>query len=441
MADETAAGGASVAAPVSAADRIESLDVLRGFALLGILLLNILGFGLHSAGYFDPMIGTGDNPGLNLAIWGGVNLFFEGAMRALFSMLFGAGVVMFTTGLGSGSGMGKSGSLHYKRNFWLFAFGLFDAYVLLWTGDILMVYAICGALLYPLRNRSPRTLIILAAVVFVLTSLMYLGTGQTMQMGREASAEISADPAVAEDPTKRALAEAWTDFSGDFKVDETGQAQELNARRGDYPTVAAFSFHYMNEQFMFVIPVILIPDALAMMLLGMALYRLGVMNGERSRTFYGRLMIGGFAVGLTANGWEHYQAVASDYDLLATFSYAQATYHIGRLGMALGWMGLVMIACQAGLWTALRNRLAAVGRMALSNYLLHSLICLFIFTGAGLGLVGQLERWALYLIVLAIWTLQLWLSPWWLGRYRYGPAEWLWRTLTYGSRQRFLASP
>jgi uncharacterized protein len=79
--------------------------------------------------------------------------------------------------------------------------------------------------------------------------------------------------------------------------------------------------------------------------------------------------------------------------------------------------------------------------MALSNYLMHSLICLFIFTGAGFGLVGELERWALYVVVFAIWLLQLWLSPWWLARYRYGPAEWLWRTLTYGSRQRFLAGP
>ena len=79
--------------------------------------------------------------------------------------------------------------------------------------------------------------------------------------------------------------------------------------------------------------------------------------------------------------------------------------------------------------------------MALSNYLMHSLICLFIFTGAGFGLTGALERWALYLVVLLIWLLQLWLSPWWLARYRYGPAEWLWRSLTYGARQRFLASP
>ena len=125
MSEVIAGEAARSAAPVSAADRIESLDVLRGFALLGILLLNILGFGLHSSGYFNPMVGTGEHPALNLAIWAGVDVFFEGAMRALFSMLFGAGVVMFTTGLGTGSGQGKSGWLHYKRTFWLLIFGLF----------------------------------------------------------------------------------------------------------------------------------------------------------------------------------------------------------------------------------------------------------------------------------------------------------------------------
>lgn len=432
---------ASLAAPVSAAERIESLDVLRGFALLGILLLNILGFGLHSAGYFNPMIGLGGNPELNLAIWGGVNVFFEGAMRALFSMLFGAGVVMFTTGLGSGSGVGKSAVLHYKRTFWLLAFGVFDAYVLLWTGDILIVYAICGALLYPLRNRSPRTLLVLAGILIVLTSIMYEGLGQMMQMGREAAAEIERVPEAAEDPAKVGWAEGWQEFSRDFLVDEQGQQEELNQRRGGYLAVAAFSANYMNENLLFVVPVFLLWDALAMMLLGMAFYRMGVLNGERSRSFYLRLTTGGFAVGLLANGWELVRALQTNFDLTIVFSYMQGTYHIGRVGMALGWMGLVMLVCQSGLWQTLRGRLAAVGRMALSNYLMHSLICLFIFTGAGLGLVGELERWALYVIVFLVWGLQLWLSSWWLDRYRYGPAEWLWRTLTYGSRQRFLAGP
>ena len=118
--------------PVAETKRIESLDVLRGFALLGILLLNILGFGLLSASYSNPAADLADGSDLDLAVWASVELFAEGAMRCLFSMLFGAGVVLFTTG-----GRGKSGVLHYKRTFWLLAFGLFDGYLLLWNGDIL----------------------------------------------------------------------------------------------------------------------------------------------------------------------------------------------------------------------------------------------------------------------------------------------------------------
>jgi uncharacterized protein len=429
------------AAPTTGAARIESLDVLRGVALLGILLLNILGFGLHSAGYFSPLIGMGDHPGLNLAVWGGVNLFFEGAMRALFSMLFGAGVVMFTTGLGSTSGAVKSGWLHYRRTFWLLAFGLFDAYVLLWTGDILIVYALCGALLYPLRKLSPKTLVILAGILLVLTSIMYEGIGLSMQSGRAAAEEIARDPAAAGDPEKQAMAGIWDEFSGDFQVDDTAQQEELAARRGSYPEVAAFSAGYMNETLLFVVPMFLFWDALAMMLLGMAFYRMGLLTGERSTRFYLRLTTWGFLVGLAANGWELARGFQTDFDIIVIFSYMQGTYHVGRLGMALGWMGLVMLICRGGLLAGLRRRLAAVGRMALTNYLMHSLICLFLFTGAGFGLVGELERWALYPIVFAIWALQLWLSPWWLDRCAFGPAEWLWRTLTYGARQRFLASP
>lgn len=427
--------------PVAVADRIESLDVLRGFALLGILLLNILGFGLYSAGYFNPMVGLGEHAQVNLAVWGGINLFFEGAMRALFSMLFGAGVVMFSTGFGSRSGSAKSGWLHYRRTFWLLVFGVFDAYVLLWTGDILIVYAICGALLYPLRNLSVRALIVLAGLVIVLTSVMYAGTGLMMDAARDAAVEIEAAPGQAHSSETLEMAAIWEDFSADFLLIEETRQAELAERGSNYLQAAAAGARVMNENLAFVVPVYLLWDALAMMLLGMAFYRLGLLTGKRSKQFYLRLTLGGFLVGLAANGWELYRSVESGYDVIVLFSYFQGTYHVGRVGMAFGWMGLVMLLCQGGLLTGIRGRLAAVGRMALSNYLMQSLICLFLFTGAGFGLVGGLERWALYPVVIAIWILQLWLSPWWLERYAYGPAEWLWRTLTYQARQRFLASP
>ena len=423
-------------APVIASARIASLDILRGFALLGILLVNILGFGMASIGYFHPFVGLGNNAELNYAVWGAVNLFFEGSMRGLFSMLFGAGVVMFTTGFGSHSGTGKSARLHYRRTFFLLLFGIFDAYVLLWTGDILILYAIAGAILYPLRNTKPKKLILLSAVVLLCSSFVFATAGTLMTEGRDAAAVIEANPEGNHSTELHEQADLWYEADGTFTYNETAIQEELDLRRGSYSQVAKYSAKTVNEQLMFFTPLFMMWDAIGMMLLGMAAYRLGFLSAQRSKKDYLRLTIFGFSIGLLVNGIELYQAVESNYDVLVISGWFQGTYHIGRVSMALGWLGLVMLVCQSELWPTLRLQLSAVGRTALSNYLLHSLLCLIIFTGAGFGLIGTFERWELYVIVLAIWIFQLFASSWWIKRYAFGPAEWLWRTMTYGSKQK-----
>lgn len=401
-----------VATPVTSAERIQSLDVLRGFALLGILLLNILGFGLHSAGYFNPLIGIGETElsrAVNLSVWATVSVFFEGAMRALFSMLFGAGVVMFTSG-------DRRPSLHFKRNFWLLLFGIVDAYLLLWNGDILITYAIAGAILFGMRHWSPRKLLITAAIVIVGMSVFYLFYYIGLIQARE---------------TGDAL---WTEFFADYSPTAEAYQQELEQRRSSYAGAFAVNLELKIYMTLFVLPVILIWDAFAMMLIGMALFKMQVLDASRSMTFYQRMMFGGFALGLSVNLWELAGAVRADFDLLASVPIVSWSYHIDRIGMAMGYLGLIMLLCKSGAFGALQRRLAAVGRMALTNYLSHSAICLFLFTGAGLGLVGMLERWELYLVVFGIWAFQLWFSPWWLQRYQFGPMEWLWRRLTYGKQ-------
>lgn len=411
--------------PTSDSQRIASLDVLRGVALLGILLLNILGFGMVSSAYFNPIAGEAGSAMANLGTWASVDVLFEGAMRGLFSILFGAGVALFTD-----AARGKTAALHYKRNAWLLVFGLFDAFVLLWIGDILIVYALAGFLLYPVRNASPRALLATAGVMLVILSLLYMvmhiglshtfGAAMELERNPDASAEV------------RDLAEAWQEFESGMRQSEEDIAAELAERRGSYFSAAAWTTQQMIGTLTFVVPGILLWDALLMMLIGMALFKLGVLDASRSTAFYARLMIGGFVVGLAVNIYEVMHASANQFHPLSTFPYVQWTYHFGRLGMALGYLSLVMLACRLGWRSSLRARLAAVGRMALTNYLMHSVIALFLFTGAGAALVGTLERWQLYLVVFAIWLLQLWLSPWWLARNRFGPVELLWRKLTYG---------
>ena len=402
-----------MAEPVEQTARIESIDVLRGFALLGILLLNILAFGLHSAGYFNPLISIGETETsrlLNLGTWASVSVLFEGAMRGLFSMLFGAGVVLFTTG------RAKAGSLHYRRNFWLLVFGVVDAFILLWNGDILMVYAVSGAILYGLRNRSPRTLVIISGVLIVLMGGLNGGLAYSLGQARMVGEA------------------AWTDFEVQNNPPVEAYEAELAERRESYPSAFIWTADHMVEIVVVFYPVFLIPDALAMMLLGMALFKVGALDASRSIGWYATLAAVGFGVGLLTNLWELRQALVADLDTLSTMPLMVPTYHLGRLGMALGYLGLVMIVCKRRALPRVRGALAAVGRMALTNYLMHSLVCLVLFTGLGFALAGVLERWQLYPIVFAIWAFQLWFSPWWLARHRFGPAEWIWRSLTYGTR-------
>ena len=424
-------------APVAVSARIASLDILRGVALLGVLLLNILGFGMASAGYFHPLVGLGKNPELNYAVWGIMNLFFEGSMRGLFSLLFGAGIVLFATGFGTRSGKEKGAFLHYKRTFFLLLFGMFDSFVLLWTGDILILYAMAGALLYPLRNARPKTLLILSATVLLCTSILFAVSGVFVEEGRDAAARIDADPSAEHSPEERELAALWTGSENQFTFNESAIEEELDIRRGSYIEIADYSAKKVIDSLLFFTPVYMLWDCVGMMLLGMGLYRMGVLSAQRSKKNYLQLAIGGFALGLAVNGFELFQAIDSDFDAIVVSGYFQGTYQLGRVAMSMGWLGLIMLFCQGEIWSGLKNRLAAVGRMALSNYLLHSLICLVLFTGAGFGLIGVFERWELYVIVLLIWMVQLALSPWWLKRYSFGPAEWLWRSLTYGSMQKW----
>jgi uncharacterized protein len=409
--------------PVADNERIESLDVLRGFALLGILLLNIVGFGLQASAYSNP--GSVMTSTLDMAVWAGIDLFAEGAMRCLFSILFGAGVVLFTQAKGS--------ALHYRRNFWLLCFGLFDAYVLLWNADILVNYALAGAVLYWVKDvRAGRLLVAAGAIVLLMSAFhvsMQFGLGLAEEAA-EAVAQSEEPQALGEDV--RAAALIWEDFAADYLTEDEQVAEELHTRRDSYLSAFLWNVKKSNEMLFYVLPLILFWDALAMMLLGMGLYKLGVLQGQRSTQFYTKLMLCGFAVGLAVNAYEVNKAISNDFELLSTFAQAQVTYHFGRLGMALGYIGLLVLILHKGLFGSLRARLASVGRMALTNYLMHSIICIFVFTGAGFALVGELARWQLYVVVLAIWLLQLLLSPWWLQRYKFGPVEWLWRGLTYG---------
>ncbi len=347
-------------------------------------------------------------------------------MRCLFSILFGAGVVLFTTG-----SRAKGALVHYKRNFLLLILGLIDVVVLLWDGDILVTYAVSGAILFVVRNQTSRWLLTAATVLIILMSLQYLVMGAGLSIIRD---YVNSSDAQTETTAElREGIRTWNDFKRDFAPEDDAIEEELRIRRDSYASVWMKIVKKLPELYTFQLPVFMLADALAMMLIGMALYKADVLSAGRSIAFYTRIAILGFAIGLSVNLYEVIRTVVSDFDVLVAFAFMKPTYHIGRLGMAAGYLALVMLVCRKGLLSWRTNKLAAVGRMALTNYLSHSFICMLIFTGAGLALVGELDRWMLYVIVLAIWLFQLFFSDWWLTIFKFGPVEWIWRALTYGS--------
>ena len=409
-------------------DRIESLDVLRGFALLGILLVNIVAFGLVSSAFLDPGIYLTPIGGIDYIVWAFIELSSEGAMRTLFSILFGAGVVLFVTG-----STAKSGWLHYRRNFWLLVFGLINAYIFLWPGDILVTYALSGFVLWFVRNWKARSLLILATFLILIGSLQNFAMKSTLEIARDAAEEMKISISKGEEFSEEtaAWAQGWIDYEEDNQAEIDNIPNEIKKRTSSYSSAYKYNLKKANEMIYFVLPFFLFLDALMMMVIGMALFKLGVLDGGRDIKFYIRMMCVGFLTGISINAYEVLLITNSDMDIIETNPYFRFTYHFGRLFMGLGYLGLVILLIKIEKLESLRFRLACVGRMALTNYLMHSVIALFIFTGAGLGLLGKFSWSQLYLFVLLIWVIQLYISPLWLKYFYFGPVEWLWRLLTY----------
>jgi len=409
-------------------NRIESLDVLRGFALLGILLINILAFGLSSAIFLDPGSYLSPLGGIDSMVWAFIELTSEGAMRTLFSILFGAGIVLFVTG-----STAKSGWLHYRRNFWLLVFGLIDLYILLWPGDILATYAISGFVLWFMRNWKTRSLLILAAFLITFGSLQNFAFKSTLETARDASESMEISLSKGEEVSKdtAAWAQGWIEFENDYQTEKDDIQNEIESKTSSYGSAFEYNLQEANEVIFFTLPFFSFLDALMMMVVGMALYKLGVLELKREADFYLKMMCVGLTVGLLINAYEIWVCVRSGMDVLETNPYMRPTYHAGRLALGLGYLGAILYVIQVGWLQSIRARLAAVGRMALTNYLMQSLLGMLVFSGAGLGLVGQLSWSQIYLVVFAIWAFQLILSPWWLSRFYFGPVEWLWRCLTY----------
>lgn len=396
--------------PASSSDRYEVIDFLRGLALLGILVLNIQAFAMPFSAYGNPT-SLGDRGPLDFAIWTFGYVFFDQKFMTIFSILFGAGIFLMTSRVEARGG--RVAWLHYKRMFWLLVFGLIHAY-LIWHGDILVPYAISGMLVFFFRRMRPLPLAVLALVVISVSPLLMFGAGASMP---NAPAEVQQEIKNFWQPSPEILQAEIEAFQG-------GWLKQM-PKRAEF----AFGFHVMF------IWIWAIWRAGGLMLLGMALFKWGVLTAERHRGFYPRLWVAGWMVGLPLTLTAVVLMSRSGWEVFYSFFVAGDFHYYGSLAASLGWIGPFVSLWITGALGGLAARLVAVGRTAFSCYILTSLICTFIFYGHGLGLFGRVGRPGQWLVTLIVWTILLIVAPMWLERFRFGPLEWVWRTLTYGERQ------
>ncbi len=428
-----------IGAPISESDRIILLDSLRGIALCGILLMNIPGFALPYMQILDPSI-RNEMSGPNFYAYYFVELVLEGSQRAIFTMLFGAGMLLFLNRLESKVDGLMVAEYYFRRQLWLLVFGLFNAYILLWFWDVLYHYAIFGMLLFPFRRLAPKALFIAAGVCLVMMTVR-----ENVNFYREKGVIQRGEVVAAIDTTKVKLTDLQKEDLQAMQglKDETSiESREKNIKKNERKVLGSYSGLYDDHSarsfraetagvfnFSFW-------DALLFMFIGMAFFKTGTIMGSDPPKTYWLLFIVGLGVGLPLSYvrlqplFEH----QFNFYLLAKNEHFEF-YELSRVFRSLGIFGLIMLMYKSGWFGWLFAMMRPVGQMAFTNYLMQSFLCGMIFYGIGFGLFGKLQRFEMYYVVLGVWIFQIIFSHLWLHYFQFGPLEWIWRSLTYWKKQ------
>jgi len=405
--------------------RIVEIDVLRGIALIGIYWINVVIFAFPHGAYSLPIL-IGDAKTANVTVWAFSDVFVEGTMRGLFSLLFGASTLIFLdeAKLEFRDGL-RVVDRYYRRCLTLMMFGLLHAYVLLAKWDLLYAYGLLGMFLFPLRNLSARTLIVLGLLLFIISDFnTWSETQEALKGYEELRGKTSQQIAEYRDESHQGdvgemeleLVTYLSGYSDIFRAQAAAVAEQQSS--------SVYADHFFGIG--------------GMMLLGMALMKLGILTGKRSIRFYTGLALAGYGLGGSLRGIETYELWLADFVSETRNPSLFMPYNIGRIAMTLGHVGLIGALMKVGWMTGAASYLSPVGRLALTNYVGQTLFSVFFFYGVGLGFFGYFERYQLIWVFLAVVVFQIIASRVWLRRFRVGPLEWLWRSMIYGSPQPLL---
>ncbi|MDP9423431.1 MAG: DUF418 domain-containing protein [Pseudomonadota bacterium] len=394
--------------------RIATLDIVRGVAVMGILAMNIVAFAMPMAAYMNPLA-YGSEADIDFSAYAFNFVLIDGKMRGLFSFLFGASMLLV---IQRAEAKGESpAAVHYRRMLVLLLFGAIHFY-LIWFGDILFGYATIGMVAFLFRNKEPRALILIGIALVLLQFAMFAGMAAQV---RDLAPQAAAPGASAE------VLRQWNEITAWVRVPTQAELNEqMGLILGPWSGVvqSQLTKHALDP---LVFSIMFGPETLAYMLFGMAALKSGFLTGRWTDEECRRAAIRGYAISLPFYVVLVWLIFRSNFSPLALFTYAMAATVLIRPFMIAAVAALVILVTREGGW--LTQRIAAAGRAAFTNYLGTSIIMTGIFYGWGLGQFGELSRAELWLVVIAMWVVMLaWSKPW-LERFQYGPLEWLWRSL------------
>jgi uncharacterized protein len=441
--NEELAGPPEVAfAPVAKQERVSSIDLLRGFSLMGILVMNITDFAYGYQNYAFPLstvkpVFSGPHWVVNTTAWFLRWILAEGKMRAIFSMLFGAGVILLTQRAEARGAGVRVADIYTRRNLWLVVFGMVHGY-LIWSGDILFYYGLAALLfLFPFRNVRVKRLMWVAGIILLLNSLL-MSAGQygmrysAKQAAAKANAKLAQHQTLTEDEID--ALKRWQTTQDNWRMPDKKKFEDIVAMQKGYWAAQGHEAKNVVQgelkgaYFGF-------GDWVGMMLLGMALYKNGFLAGRLSMRTYAWTAAIGLVVSWLVVGIGAWKAWASHFDMFKTTMWMTFPYDVGRISGALGIAALLMMIFKAGLMKWLLKRIAAVGQMALSNYLLTSIVMKVVYVWGPWHWYGYVEYYKVYYAVAAMWIVNMAFSSIWLRYFEFGPVEWVWRSLTYWKRQ------